>query len=48
MAMQFALNGFDCFMVDLEGFGFSDGVQINNMAIEKFEHQIAAVLSEVN
>jgi alpha-beta hydrolase superfamily lysophospholipase len=48
MAMQFALNGFDSVMVDLEGFGFSNGVRINNMAIEKFEHQIVAALSQVD
>jgi alpha-beta hydrolase superfamily lysophospholipase len=35
-------------MVDLEGFGYSDGSRVNGLSIEKFENQVAAVLAHVD
>ena len=48
MAIQLALNGFKVYMVDLEGFGYSDGNRINKLSVEKFHYQVAAVLKEVD
>ena len=37
-ALQFALNGFYVYLVDLEGSGFSAGSRVNRLTIEGFHH----------
>ena len=46
MSVQYALNGFTVYLVDLEGFGYSDGNRINSLSIEKFHNQISTLLKQ--
>jgi pimeloyl-ACP methyl ester carboxylesterase len=43
-ALQFALNGYYVYLVDLEGFGFTGGTRVNRLTIDKFHHQINTLL----
>ena len=46
-ALQYALNGFEVYTIDLEGFGYTGGNRINLLNIEKFHHQVTTLLEQV-
>ena len=44
MALQYALNGYHVFIVDLEGHGFSGGTRIVHLTIDSFHHSVSTLL----
>ncbi len=48
MGIQFALNGFQVHLVDLEGSGYTDGNRVNSLQIEKFHHQVSTLLKQAD
>jgi alpha-beta hydrolase superfamily lysophospholipase len=47
MSIQYALNGYHVFMVDLEGHGFSGGTRIVHLTIDNFHHSVSTLLEQV-
>lgn len=46
-AIQFALNGFDCHLVDLRGFGMTGGSRMGGWKISELHYDVAACLKQV-
>jgi alpha-beta hydrolase superfamily lysophospholipase len=47
-AIQFALNGFDCHLIDLRGYGFSAGVRCSSNKIYDYQYEVLTLLKQVN
>lgn len=45
LAYQFALNGFDVHLFDMEGFGYSAGTRWHGPSIQSIHYQMTTLLS---
>ena len=43
-AIQYALNGFDCHLIDLRGYGYSAGVRFAVNKIYDYQHEVVTIL----